>query len=192
MGVGVGVGETPAAPVAERLEPLLGLPVPAALPVPVPVALGEGARRAEGAWPRARRPWDREGVGGAISVALAVGVGEPVPVPLPVGLPVERPEGVALGADSVALALLEREGAGLPEGEAPTDREGVGDLGGVALPLRVVLGAGPAMPVPEAVGEAVAMGQGDRGGGASAVRPRQPPLPLPSDHRPRACAPCSR
>ena len=106
-------------------------------------------------------PTEREAVGEALTVLLEEsvdeGVGAAVPVPETVGVG----DRVALGV-GCGVPLLDCELLPVMEGEAPTERDAVGEALTVLLAESVEEGVGAAVPVPDTVGvgDRVALGVG--------------------------------
>ena len=97
----------------------------------------------------------REAVGLALSVLLRLAVEEGVPAALPVPLTVALPVAVALPVplavavperDALTVVLPEKEALPVLEGEAPTEREAVGEA--LSVLLRLLLGEPVMLPVP--------------------------------------------
>jgi hypothetical protein len=105
-------------------------------------------------------PVEIEAVADTVSVLLPLNVEEGVLEAVPVPLEVEVPLDVGVG---VAGGVEEAEKEALPEalGDAPWEREGVGERLTVLLPLSVEDGVVAPVPVPLLVGLPVEEGEGD-------------------------------
>ena len=173
--VNEGVGEPEVVEVALRVGGGVPLPDGEAVPVGEAVGLGEevsledaeAGREEVGVW-EGEAPTEREAVGGNVGVVLAVevelGVMVAVKLDVGVGVDVGLCEGAAKG-----VPVGVKEMVGVTEAVAPVDKEEVGEVDRVVLPLTVLLlvplGVSVELPVGDSVGggvrEAVGVGVGD-------------------------------
>jgi hypothetical protein len=150
----VGVVAAALLPVALRVAQLLKVPESVKLLVGVCEGVGDALKLV---LPKPEEaPAVRDAVGDRVAVleplTVVDGVGSGVTVPLTVGLPVALPVGVCEGVgDALKLVLPDSEG------EAPAERDAVGDRVAVLEPLTVVDGVGSGVAVPLTVGLPVAL-----------------------------------